>query len=230
MKSNQGYRSSVTIKVPIPSVPRVKVPPVFLTITFDARSLSDKLSKVKENVEDMTNVSKAAAKILRESFKQNFQEGGRPKWKPHAMSTAFNRQFAKDKKVGRLQGAARQRRIDMIMDLARKKAGEGLLVDTGSYRDSFINEGSPHHVSHTDKDGLEIGTNHPLSFHERGTSPYVIKPTRAKSLRFMAFGQVINVKKVEHPGVPARPVLIIQDEDIDAIAEAMLDHVLKGLK
>lgn len=37
-------------------------------------------------------------------------------------------------------------------------------------------------------------------FHHEGTRPHVIRPRRAKALRFVSGGQVIFASKVNHPG------------------------------
>lgn len=40
---------------------------------------------------------------------------------------------------------------------------------------------------------------------EEGTRPHIIRPRRRRALRFVAGGQVVFAKKVNHPGNPARP-------------------------
>lgn len=45
-----------------------------------------------------------------------------------------------------------------------------------------------------------------LYVHE-GTRPHVIRPRRAKALRFEVGGRVVFAKMVRHPGVRARPFL-----------------------
>lgn len=39
-----------------------------------------------------------------------------------------------------------------------------------------------------------------LGFHHDGTGPHIIRPRRRKALRFIAGGQVVFARKVNHPG------------------------------
>ena len=42
-------------------------------------------------------------------------------------------------------------------------------------------------------------------FVERGTRPHIIRPKRARALRFEVGGETVFAKKVEHPGTKPRP-------------------------
>jgi phage gpG-like protein len=63
-------------------------------------------------------------------------------------------------------------------------------------------------------------------YHQYGTSPYVIRP---KNKRFLAFpvgdGSTIFTKRVNHPGLPARPFLGINEADIREINQIVSDHI-----
>ncbi len=50
--------------------------------------------------------------------------------------------------------------------------------------------------------GSMVGT-----YLETGTRPYVIRPKNKKALRFVSGGKEIFAKKVNHPGIKARPVV-----------------------
>lgn len=50
--------------------------------------------------------------------------------------------------------------------------------------------------------GSMVGT-----FLEEGTRPYVIRPKSKKALRFVSGGKTIFAKRVDHPGIKARPVV-----------------------
>lgn len=94
----------------------------------------------------------------------------------------------------------------------RQSGGDQPLQDTGKYKQSFVTE--------TDgKTYVEIGSSLktpsgiPLAaIHELGTPPFVIRAKNAKILaaqtrggNWVRFGKVVN-----HPGIPARPVLPTQ--------------------
>lgn len=44
-------------------------------------------------------------------------------------------------------------------------------------------------------------------FMEEGTAPHVIRPVNKKALRFTSGGNEVFAKKVNHPGIKARPVV-----------------------
>lgn len=60
------------------------------------------------------------------------------------------------------------------------------------------------------------------SWHHNGTDPYIIEPLNRKALKF---GNVI-VKRVKHPGLPARPLLGMPQTDKDLMASVINDHLL----
>lgn len=56
---------------------------------------------------------------------------------------------------------------------------------------------------------INVGKAHGV-FIEGGTKAHIIKPKRARALRFMLNGNVIYSKKVKHPGTKAKPFLALQ--------------------
>lgn len=44
-------------------------------------------------------------------------------------------------------------------------------------------------------------------FMEEGTAPHVIRPVNKKALRFTSGGNEVFAKKVNHPGIKARPIV-----------------------
>lgn len=69
---------------------------------------------------------------------------------------------------------------------------------------------------------LNFGTNVPYAAHHHfGTKPYTIKP---KSKKALAFGGVV-VKKVNHPGLPARPFFGTNDADNEEILQLLAEHL-----
>lgn len=94
-------------------------------------------------------------------------------------------------------------------------SGRTPLVDTGRMRDDI----SPH--SGADFVEIRAGAKQ-ARWHQEGTQPYVILPVKGKALKF---GEVIR-RKVNHPGLPARPFIGLSDDDsrlIDNLAIAYLD-------
>lgn len=68
-------------------------------------------------------------------------------------------------------------------------------------------------------DAVQIGTvDHKAIWHHGGTDPYVIRPKHKQALAFNGgyFG------RVNHPGLPARPLLGLPEEDEQAVQSAVL--------
>jgi len=71
---------------------------------------------------------------------------------------------------------------------------------------------------------LRVGTNVPYGpVHQLGGKAHIIKPKRKKALAWP--GAKHPVKKVRHPGVPARPFLGIGPEDKKDILEVLEDYL-----
>lgn len=78
------------------------------------------------------------------------------------------------------------------------------LQDTGQLRMSYQGQESDNQTY------VEVGSNKQYaSFHETGTAPYVIQAKSGKTLaaKLAGGGWMIFGKRVNHPGLPARPVL-----------------------
>lgn len=104
---------------------------------------------------------------------------------------------------------------------ARKEGGM-TLVKTARLRNSITARGY--------SDRAEVGTNVIYAaIHQLGgrTSPRVIKPKNAKALFWP--GAKHPVKSVQHPGskIPARPFLMVQDEDWTEIKNVINDYLAR---
>lgn len=120
------------------------------------------------------------------------QEGIEMKWKALSPGTI----------AGRRGGRASSARFrgQNIIGSNIGSAGAKILQDTGRLKQSF-----------TDRiigDTVHIGTQSKIAeYHHFGTKPYTIVPVRAKVLVFMTSSGVKAAKRVNHPGLPARPLL-----------------------
>lgn len=78
--------------------------------------------------------------------------------------------------------------------------GAKILQNTGALRQSF--------VSRVLAGLVWVGTRNQIAeYHQHGTRPYTIRPTRAKRLRFMTTAGLRTASVVHHPGLPARPMI-----------------------
>ncbi|BEV09356.1 phage virion morphogenesis protein [Methylophilus sp. DW102] len=74
--------------------------------------------------------------------------------------------------------------------------------------------------------GFDGARNAELAYwHHTGTDPYVIKPKNGKALKF---GDHI-VKKVNHPGLPARELVGYPDSDQRLVDDVVNDHLMAVL-
>lgn len=71
--------------------------------------------------------------------------------------------------------------------------------------------------------GFDGARNNMLAnIHHDGTDAYLIEPLNKKALAFN--GRV--VKKVNHPGLPARPLLGFGDSDQELVSDVIEDHLM----
>ena len=102
----------------------------------------------------------------------------------------------------------------------RPHGGDKVLQDTGRLRNSITQQ--------SDNDRAVVGTNVVYAaIHNFGgqTAAHMIYPKTTKAL-FWA-GAAHPVKKVSHPGsrIPARPFMVLTEEDRSALAEAVSDYL-----
>lgn len=97
----------------------------------------------------------------------------------------------------------------------RDGSGRRPLLDTGRMRDDISPDSGPDWVE------IRAGAKQ-ARWHQEGTDPYVILPKSGKALAFDGVAR----RKVNHPGLPARPFIGLSAEDegqINRLAIAWLD-------
>lgn len=76
-------------------------------------------------------------------------------------------------------------------------------------------------------DFASVGTNKIYAaVHQFGSRPYKIKPRNKKAL---AFGEIV-VKSVNHPGVPARPFLGLNQQAKDDIVKTVAEYTIASIQ
>ena len=208
---------------------------VLFFVDIDSTDATTYLEDVKSRQKHLKPAFEEAGNIMRRSFATNFLEGGRPKWAPLSSGTIADKKNKLRLQVAGLRGRARMSKLQAIV-LSLKNNTNSILIDSGRLRTSYITKGGEH-VETANDDGLTTGSSDPIApFHEFGTGvhgssgqPFEIRPRHVGSLRFRGpNGKMIYAKSVMNPGVPARPVAIIQDEDSDRVVQVLLDHILEG--
>ncbi len=69
--------------------------------------------------------------------------------------------------------------------------------------------------------GFNAGDGFPAVFHQDGSKAHIITPRKAKAL---AFGGIFR-KRVNHPGLPARPLVGFPESDQQLVADVTADHL-----
>lgn len=93
------------------------------------------------------------------------------------------------------------------------------LLDTGRLRDSITAE--------SDSKQAVVGSSLSYApYHQFGTAPHVITARRAKALAFKVGNRTIYRKRVNHPGIPARPFLQLTDEDVAEMIRLAGDYLV----
>lgn len=144
----------------------------------------------------------------------------------HAIGRAFREEraprFVADVgKAGQAAGAPWKRLAPSTL-AARRGGGGGakILRDTGALSasiDTIIGS-----------DYVEVGTRSEIGlFQHGGTDPYTIVPKRPGGmLRFIgAGGEIVFAREVHHPGLPSRAFIGVDEEDVEAMGEATVEHL-----
>lgn len=179
---------------------------------------------------DKRPVLEAAGALMRRSFAANFQAGGRPRrWEPLRPNTVASKSalgLSNGYPYATQLGRARIRRLAQYRGGTLTRSLTNILIARGDLRDSAVQLGKAGHIHRIDGTRLEEGTQHYLAeWHQDGTKPYTIRPRRARMLRFVTTHGVVKASVVHHPGLPARPFILMQKEDVDAIASMFMQEI-----
>jgi len=158
------------------------------------------LGRMAQHMGDMTPVNKIIGSIVRTSVIRNFEKGGRPKkWKKHSKATEARRG----------KGA----KILMVQGLGAGLAGS-IHVSAGR---SSVTVGTNKAHAGTHQFGAKKG-----SF---GTVSAQIRAHLRKGITVKA-----HTRKMKLPwgDIPARPFLMVQDEDWTEIRAALADYTMGG--
>ena len=175
------------------------MPGIDLKVTIEDKELKRSLREMELRGKNLTPFLKKAQVVMTRSFALNFKNEGRPnRWKQLSPNTVAG----------------------------RRKGSKRILQDKGRLRMSTLSKSAQGNITHFSKDSLKMGSRLKIApFHQYGTRPYTIVPRNAKALSFMTAGGRIFAKRVKHPGLNARPFVMIQREDEETLMKAALDHM-----
>lgn len=109
-----------------------------------------------------------------------------------------------------------------------KKPKGKTLIGTGALQRQI------HYKVDDDESGVTImtGPQKYAAIHQFGgtTAPHEITAKNRRALQFTVGGVTLYRKSVHHPGssIPARPYMLLQDEDIKVIENMMIQHIVKN--
>ena len=174
--------------------------------------ISERLQFLATRMEDLTPVMKTIGETIRASVIRNFEKGGRPKlWKGHGPLTQTRR--GKSAKI--------LREHSNLMNSVTYTAG----------RDS-VQIGTNIIYAAVHQFGAEKGSfgtvQANVKAHVRKIKSRDIKKGRKKTASGVAF-VAAHTRKMRLPygDIPARPFLMIQDEDVTEIGKLIQNHIAK---
>lgn len=160
------------------------------------------LAAVRQMLADPRQILELVGEMGVASIQRNFEAGGRPqKWKPLSSST-LEQQY-KNRKTGALK-PRHKKTGGHTAGYTRFVGGKKALIDTGHLYESF--------TWRVEGTNVLIGTS--VSYaaaHQFGVGPHTIRPKTKKALAWP--GGAHPVKSVNHPGIQARPFMIIPADD-----------------
>jgi len=183
-----------------------------IEVTVDDREVADLLERIQKNLGDLTPAMKIIGAIGRTSVIRNFEKSGRPKkWKKHSKTTEKRRgkgaKILMDQGLGAgLAGSINYKAGKDRVDIGTPKV-YGAVHQFGAKKGSF---------------GTVEAT---VRAHLRNITRAFGKPIPKKQIKVGA-----HKRKMKLPwgDIPARPFLMVQDEDWTEIRAALTDYLLGG--
>lgn len=193
-----------------------------IAIKFEADHLVRALEAVRRQIatprQMLASVGEALLPVTMARHAQGLAPDG-SKWKPLAPSTIGSLVWNKQGKHFREETKTKSRGAMHSLNAYRKAAGSKRVLYTHGDLLRFHYQ--------VQGDTLRIGTNDwKGQFHHYGTQPYTITPTKARAL---SFGGVC-VKRVHHPGLPARPLVGFPAGDQQLMSGVIEDHLTLALR
>ena len=173
-----------------------------LQMTVDSKEFHKQMRTLDRQNANIKPLFKRFQAIMIRSFNENFRQRGRPqKWMPLSAWTIAG----------------------------RRKHSDAPLQDTGQLRASCTVEGAKGNITRFRQNSLVMGTNlKQAKWLQEGTKPYTITPRHARALRIPhPHGGFIFRKAAHHPGLPARPFIMIQKEDEEHMIKEAKAFALK---
>jgi phage gpG-like protein len=188
---------------------------MILRITIDDADVLNRINEITTRAQQLRPAMKNIGEYMLLTTRGRFDKEEAPDGTPWA--PLKNKAAAFQKKSGQSAKVKSGKRNRKPFD--RFAANRKILQDTKLLRDTINYQVNDNTIRIRPQQ--QYG-----KYHQYGTSPYVIRP---KNKRFLAFpagdGSTIFTKRVNHPGLPARPFLGINEADIREINQIVSDHI-----
>lgn len=170
-----------------------------ISVKIDSKQMNMMIKGLGKRTKDLRPALKRCAVYMISSFDKNFKAGGRPvKWRELAMNT-----IAK-----------------------RRKASNLALMDTGMMRLSSLATTGKGSIYQLRRDSLIMGTAVVYAkWQQWGTAPYTIRAIGGGLLAFPVYDGFLTTRQVNHPGIPERPFIMFQSEDVKEIEKIVVDYI-----
>lgn len=192
------------------------------TIDFNADHIIRALEAVRRKVEEphgmLESVGETLFRISSERHAQGLDPEGKP-WKPLAASTIGNEIWKKQSARNREGNSKRGPMMSLKVAQKVRESRQPLLSSGEMLLRSY------HYQVQNDTLHLGFDIDRAI-WHHDGTKPYTITPRKAKALSFGG----VAVKRVHHPGLPARRLVGFPDSDQHAAADTIEDYLLRTLQ
>jgi hypothetical protein len=187
----------------------------------DLSELTAHLQQMQDRVAHARPLMQRLADLQRESYSKTFRSGGRPAWAP--LQPATIRAKARGGLPSRTAKGNVPRRLVQLGGF-----GPGnILIARGMLRDSYVQKGARGHVEEVTDESALVGSQ--LTEERPAAAPRLVTARKgkltARAARKAGGGGIVRLAALHEEGceqthLPARPVAVVQDEDLEAAAEA----------
>ena len=177
-----------------------------MQIHIDDKNAKIIFQKLRAKGKDLRPAMYLIANALENSVKENFREGGRYKeaGSIHGGSEKWEpAKYPPRGGDGKARGSTLLRSGNLMKSITPSHDGESAAVSSGLVYARIQNFGGK-------------------------TKPHDIIARNGKSLAFTKGGKTVLCRSVHHPGsdIPARPFMVIQQDDIEYAKETLADYLL----
>ncbi|HBE44260.1 MAG TPA: phage virion morphogenesis protein [Deltaproteobacteria bacterium] len=168
-----------------------------IDIKVDDKGVIQLLKRLEQKMGDMTPVMRAIAGIMHDAVEQNFEEEGRPKWKPLSPATIMQRE-----KKGHWPGKILQASGQLASSINSRATSNSAIVGTNKKYAAIHQLGGK-------------------------TKAHIIKPRHKAALFFPGLKHPVKSVNHPGSKIPARPFLKLDDRALEAIKRAIMEYMVK---